>query len=1453
MNSTENPAEHNGKPPRDPRAAAGYYLERGLLPIPVPTRSKAPTIDDWPNLRPSATDLDGLFPAGPPTNIGLLLGAPSNNIVDADLDIGEAIAAAKILMPPTPMVSGRKSKPRSHLWYRVDQAPDKTEQFRDPINQAMLLELRSTGGQTVVPWSTHEGGEIVGWHDFGEPAEEKIEELRTAVQQTAAAALLARYWPDKGGRHGAALALAGGLLSAEWAADATKQFISAVCAAAQDSEEQDRLAAVDSTAERIADGEDATGWPTLEKSLKGDGKAIVRQVKKWLGIAAKKKGDGKKEVESAGTKLVKLVKAAGVNLFRSPEQTAYAIVPCGGHKEAWPLKSTGFRRWLSRLFYDADGKAAPAEAIAAALNTLEGFALFDGEEEPVYVRLAGDLEKIYLDLADETWRVVEIDAHGWRIVEESPVRFIRPRGLLALPEPQRAGSLIELRPFVNVKSEDGWRLLLGFLFGAFHPFGPYPVLAEVGEQGSAKTTLGRLLRSVIDPNKAPLRRKPRDERDLAIAASNGWLVAFDNLSDLPDWLSDALCCISTGGGFGTRELYTDDEEKLFAYKRPQLLTSIEDVVTRGDLLDRSLFLELEAIPKKQRKAEAAIDRNFDKARPRILGALLTAVSAGLRNLPSTSLEELPRMADFALWAEACGRSIGWQPGAFVAAYERNRAEANDQALDISPITPILRAALDGQQDGTWQGTASELLEWLNGHAEEKIRKAKNWPASPKAMGNLIRRMAPNLRLSGISVQIERVGKARTRTITLTLQAPPENDCKDSSAPSAGPSGMGFDDVNTNRDDSCGASAGGQMPEDDSSAIRPHAPDSSACSTEADESEPRRTVGGQILGENASALNVNEIKDLSQEIGEADKADAFLQPLSGLLPDGTAYRIVRDAAELSMVAQAIDDSTRIGLDCETTGLDPRKDRIRLLQLATEHGLYIVDCFAVDARPLFEVLCEKPLIGHNLSFDLGFLAALGFEPKDVRCTMLLSQLLYGTRRPKGFHTLQSAVSRETQCTLNKELQGSDWTGALSGEQIAYAAFDAFVLLPLYDALAAKIEAAGMARVAEIEQRCLPAMVWLEQAGVPFDRDAWKALAEHAAEEVEELSQRLDELAPPREGYLSKSGAWTWTSDKHVKQVFADLGTPIEKTDDDTLAALSHPLADLLRQYRSAQKRKGTYGLKWLKQHAAEDGRVYASFHQIGTDTGRMSCSDPNLQQIPKDGAYRRCFRAAPGHVLLKADFSQIQLRIACFTAKEKQMLEAYKTGADLHTLTAQKMCGREEVTKAERSMAKPVNFGMIFGLSAESLRVKAKSEYNIDLSPQDAIGFRNAFFSAWPNIKRWHNHLAATNPSEVFTIAGRRITLPEQKRYPGAAANYIVQGSEGDGMKAGFALLWERRSECPEARPVIAAHDELVIECPQEHAEKAAEWIKRAMIDGMAPLIKPVPVEVEVKSAQTWGGA
>ncbi|HBI47064.1 MAG TPA: hypothetical protein DDY78_30055, partial [Planctomycetales bacterium] len=347
----------------------------------------------------------------------------------------------------------------------------------------------------------------------------------------------------------------------------------------------------------------------------------------------------------------------------------------------------------------------------------------------------------------------EVTADGWRVVADAPVRFIRRRGMLALPEPVCGGSVEELRSLVNLPDDDSWTLFVAWLVAVLRSGRPFPILAVNGEQGSAKSTLCRMARGLTDPNAAPLRRPPRDDRDLMIAANNGWLVALDNLSGITPALSDALCALATGGGFGTRELYTNDEEKLFDATRPILLNGIEDVATRPDLLDRAICLTLPTISDAARCDEAALWAEFERVRPRVLGALLDAVVMGLRELPTTQLASKPRMADFALWVSAAELALPWKRGAFLTAYMGNRGAANELALEASiicgPILSLTAAAV-------WEGTAQELLDALEaGHADEKTRKRKDWPTNPRKLSGDLRRLAPNLRRAGITITFDK--------------------------------------------------------------------------------------------------------------------------------------------------------------------------------------------------------------------------------------------------------------------------------------------------------------------------------------------------------------------------------------------------------------------------------------------------------------------------------------------------------------------------------------------------------------------------------------------------------------------------------------------------------------------------------------------------------------------------
>ena len=326
--------------------------------------------------------------------------------------------------------------------------------------------------------------------------------------------------------------------------------------------------------------------------------------------------------------------------------------------------------------------------------------------------------------------------------------------MLPLPIPVAGGDLRDLRRFINVPGADAgdapaWILVVAWLIAAFRPRGPYPVLVTIGGQGRAKSTLQRMLRALLDPNKAAIRTLPRDGRDLMIAATNSWCAAFDNLSHLQDWQSDALCRLSTGGGFATRELYSDLDETILDAQRPVMLNGIEEVVTRADLLDRSLLVLLPEITKGRRRPEKALWADFEQARPALLGAVLDVLVVALANEDAVRLDDYPRMADFAAWIVAAEPALPWQPGAFLAAYAGNQENANDVTLEASAVAQAVRDFME--ERATWIGTATELLGELEGVVNEKTTKQKTWPGSGQALSNELRRLASNLEAVGITI------------------------------------------------------------------------------------------------------------------------------------------------------------------------------------------------------------------------------------------------------------------------------------------------------------------------------------------------------------------------------------------------------------------------------------------------------------------------------------------------------------------------------------------------------------------------------------------------------------------------------------------------------------------------------------------------------------------------------
>jgi hypothetical protein len=262
-----------------------------------------------------------------------------------------------------------------------------------------------------------------------------------------------------------------------------------------------------------------------------------------------------------------------------------------------------------------------------------------------------------------------------------------------------------------------------------------------------------------------------------IAALNSWVLAFDNMSEIKQSLSDAMCRLATGGGFACRKLYTDIDETLIDAMRPQMTDGIEEYASKQDYLDRSLLVMPQPIPESQRKPEAELWAEFARVHPRILGALLDAVVCALRRRSAITFERLPRMADFAIWVTAAEEALGWPQGTFLAAYTENRAQADMVALQASVIAgPVWLFAHHHWllRQKPWVGTATKLLAELEKGVDETTqaqRSRNGWPRAPHILSGALKRIAPSLRKCGLDVTFDHT--KTSRLITLTYTAPPD--------------------------------------------------------------------------------------------------------------------------------------------------------------------------------------------------------------------------------------------------------------------------------------------------------------------------------------------------------------------------------------------------------------------------------------------------------------------------------------------------------------------------------------------------------------------------------------------------------------------------------------------------------------------------------------------------------
>ena len=439
--------------------------------------------------------------------------------------------------------------------------------------------------------------------------------------------------------------------------------------------------------------------------------------------------------------------------FHTVTKDPYAVTNIGNRKETWHIMSSEFKTFLQLQYHNSTKKMLGNSELTTLTGLLSAKAQFESSKKSVHIRIAGSDMRIHVDLANKRREIVEITPDGWKIITDTPYYFVRPNGMKKLPRPKHSKNKSKLKQLFTT---DGI-LIAAWLLGAINPEGPYPILVLQGGPGSAKSTTTRMIKNLIDPNEASIRAHPRSFRDMIISAKNTWVLAFDNLSEIPRWFSDGLCQLSTGGGYAVRKQYRNASEHIFNAKRPVILNGIDYLTTRSDLADRSIVIELPPISDEDRLREKDIWESFRKYKAYVLGELFTGISQAMKNINNVNLKYTPRMADFTQWVVASEPGMYWKTGLFLKKYKHNNKVRHRISLYSDDMATCILAFMRNNKD--WKGTADELIKDLKKRFNQKTEKNKI-PNSSSVLAKELRRATHILEESGLKVTFDRSSTKR---------------------------------------------------------------------------------------------------------------------------------------------------------------------------------------------------------------------------------------------------------------------------------------------------------------------------------------------------------------------------------------------------------------------------------------------------------------------------------------------------------------------------------------------------------------------------------------------------------------------------------------------------------------------------------------------------------------------
>lgn len=616
---------------------------------------------------------------------------------------------------------------------------------------------------------------------------------------------------------------------------------------------------------------------------------------------------------------------------------------------------------------------------------------------------------------------------------------------------------------------------------------------------------------------------------------------------------------------------------------------------------------------------------------------------------------------------------------------------------------------------------------------------------------------------------------------------------------------------------------------------------------------------------------------------------------------------------AQIAEMTESCTLLGIDTETTGLCPITDRVRLIQVATKDYALIIDLngwredearavdWSVNGLKQLKQLLESPIMKalQNAAFDLNFLRGEGIRIGGALFdTMIAAKIINNGTGAKN--DLGSIVNRVLDFDMPKELQKANWGDVITDDMLVYAARDAICLPRLATEL---LELLRRSKIKEnftlldlfkIEMQVLRPIATMQWHGFGFDTEAALGLRDELVARSEELKQAFlqslddrlrarfpedeSQWLPREDGRFNtrekevgsirlgtkKYAGFNPRSNKQMAAKFQAAGIllpPNEKglpsLDQNLLAFIRKEYALVDAYMTWSTSATAVSDIEKLLKSVKPDGRIHCNYRQMGTETGRLSAAEPNLQQVNRSAAFRSKFVPASGYLLLVADFSQVELRVAAELSGEERMLEAYRAGRDLHTETAALMTGvtLEEVTKEARTSAKVANFGLLYGAGPATLRKQAVAQYGIDMSLKEAKQIVEGFRSAYPTLYQWQMHEGNQTTDAVFTALGRRRALYGFNDKYTTRINTQVQGTAGDIAKLAIAKLWQHITQAPtdEAKLIAMVHDEIVLEVKEDKVDKWAPLLKSSMEDAGAQICTKVPIVAEVSSGRTWADA